>query len=277
VPAGPPITTPGGHCHYLGGATTGIDGIRAAVREHAGRGVEVIKIMASGGNLTPGTHPELAQFSDQELRAAVDEAHRYSLPIIAHAHGTPAIAAAVAAGVDGLEHVSFLTPDGVDVAPPDLVVSVEWEATQVEENGSWVWSDAWVLAAIMGSADKDTYCSLADVVSAGDGINHAILMDVEVERAVRRLLGVGLICTRQRQFSLTESGQALADSRRGGLMGQVDHLWKALRRKPASEQPWDLQPGELDAASQAWHREAGRIKAQLGLGKRRVPKRRPKR
>ena len=124
MPAGPPITTPGGHCHYLGGATTGIDGIRAAVREHAGRGVEVIKIMASGGNLTPGTHPELAQFSDEELRVAVDEAHRYSLPITAHAHGTPAIAAAVAAGVDGLEHVSFFTPDGVDVAPEHIFRSI---------------------------------------------------------------------------------------------------------------------------------------------------------
>ena len=53
--AGPPITSPGGHCHFLGGeAVQGIDGVRAAVREHAARGVDVIKVMASGGNLTPG-------------------------------------------------------------------------------------------------------------------------------------------------------------------------------------------------------------------------------
>ncbi|HEU5391495.1 MAG TPA: amidohydrolase family protein, partial [Streptosporangiaceae bacterium] len=56
VAAGPPITTPGGHCHYLGGTAEPTEkGVRAAVREHAERGVDIIKIMASGGNLTPGT------------------------------------------------------------------------------------------------------------------------------------------------------------------------------------------------------------------------------
>jgi len=124
VAAGPPLTTPGGHCHYLGGATSGVDGVRAAVREHAERGVDVIKIMASGGQLTPGTRPDLAQFGAEELRAAVEEAHRHSLPITAHAHGTPAVAQAVEAGVDGLEHVSFMTPDGVDPAPEDLVRAI---------------------------------------------------------------------------------------------------------------------------------------------------------
>jgi imidazolonepropionase-like amidohydrolase len=124
VAAGPPITTPGGHCHYLGGAATGTNGVRAAVRRHAERGVDVIKIMASGGRLTPGTHPELPQFTSEELRAAVDEAHRHSLPITAHAHGTPAIAAAIAAGADGIEHASFTTADGVDTAPADLIRAI---------------------------------------------------------------------------------------------------------------------------------------------------------
>jgi imidazolonepropionase-like amidohydrolase len=124
VAAGPPITTPRGHCHFLGGATTGADGVRAAVRAHADRGVDVIKIMASGGALTPGTHPELPQFATVELRAAVDEAHRHSLPITAHAHGTPAIAAAIAAGVDGIEHASFTTTDAVDTAPEKLIRAI---------------------------------------------------------------------------------------------------------------------------------------------------------
>ena len=117
VAAGPPITTPGGHCHFLGGAAEGVEGVRAAVREHAEHGVDVIKIMASGGNLTPGSRPEQAQFGPAELRAAVDEAHRLGLPIVAHAHGTQAIADALAAGVDGLEHVTFMTADGVDADP----------------------------------------------------------------------------------------------------------------------------------------------------------------
>ena len=121
VAAGPPITTPGGHCHYLGGtAAPTIEGVRAAVREHAARAVDVIKIMASGGNLTPGSRQDLAQFPAEVLSAAVDEAHRLGLPVTAHAHAVDAIADAVAAGVDGLEHVTFWTEDGVD-APAHLI------------------------------------------------------------------------------------------------------------------------------------------------------------
>jgi len=121
IAAGPPITTPGGHCHYLGGtAEPTVTGIRSAVREHAERGVDVIKIMASGGNLTPGSRQDLAQFPPEVLRAAVDEAHRLGLPVTVHAHAVAAIADAVAAGVDGMEHVSFWTADGVD-APADLI------------------------------------------------------------------------------------------------------------------------------------------------------------
>jgi len=119
--AGPPITTPGGHCHYLGGAAAPtLEGVRAAVREHATQGVDVIKIMASGGNPTPGSRQDLAQFPPEVLRAAVEEAHRLGLEVTAHAHAVSAIANAVAAGVDGLEHVSFWTEDGVD-APAHLI------------------------------------------------------------------------------------------------------------------------------------------------------------
>ncbi len=116
--AGPPITTPLGHCHFLGGeATDTVDGVRQAVRDHAERGCDVIKVMASGGTMTPGTRQEDAQFARAALVAAVDEAHRLGLPVTAHAHGTNAIENCLAAGVDGMEHVSFWTADGVDDRP----------------------------------------------------------------------------------------------------------------------------------------------------------------
>ena len=121
VAAGPPVTTPGGHCHYLGGVAEPTEaGVRAAVREHAERGVDVIKIMASGGNLTPGTRQHLPQFT---ARGAAGRGRR-GAP--ARAPGDrararrQAIADAVAAGADGLEHVSFWTEDSVD-APAELI------------------------------------------------------------------------------------------------------------------------------------------------------------
>ncbi|MBV8221412.1 MAG: amidohydrolase family protein [Solirubrobacterales bacterium] len=120
VAAGPPITSPGGHCHFLGGTANGTAGVRAAVAERAERGVGVIKVMASGGSITAGSCPHEPQFGRDELRAAVEEAHRRGLPVTAHAHSTRSIADAVEAGVDGIEHASFMTADGVD-APEALI------------------------------------------------------------------------------------------------------------------------------------------------------------
>jgi imidazolonepropionase-like amidohydrolase len=118
IAAGPPITTGGGHCHFLGGGTESTEaGVRAAVRERVERGCDVIKIMASGGTLTPGSFQHVPQFGRAELLAAVDEAHRHGLPVIAHAHATEAIADALAADVDGIEHVSFWSADGIDDRP----------------------------------------------------------------------------------------------------------------------------------------------------------------
>jgi imidazolonepropionase-like amidohydrolase len=122
--AGPPITTPGGHCHFLGEEAAGVDGVRAAVRAHAERGVDIIKIMASGGNMTPGSCPEQPQYGLPELRAAVDEAYRYNLPITAHAHATQAIVAGLAAGLDSFEHLTFMTADGVDPIPDEVLTTL---------------------------------------------------------------------------------------------------------------------------------------------------------
>jgi imidazolonepropionase-like amidohydrolase len=120
VAAGPPITTPGGHCHFLGGAASGERALRAAVRERAERGVDVIKVMASGGNMTPGSLPYEPQFGAASLRAIVDEAHHHGLPVTAHAHSARSVADAVAAGVDGIEHATFMAADGVDA--PEAVI-----------------------------------------------------------------------------------------------------------------------------------------------------------
>jgi imidazolonepropionase-like amidohydrolase len=112
VAAGPPLTSPGGHCGSMGGEVTGVEPLRRAVRERAERGAGVVKVMASGGVMTPGTDLLACQFTLEELRAVVDEAHGLGLPVTAHAHGLPAVERALDAGVDGIEHCSCMTGQG---------------------------------------------------------------------------------------------------------------------------------------------------------------------
>lgn len=111
--AGPPITTTGGHCWFMNGEVDGELGVRRGVRERVKRGVDVIKVMATGGHMTPGANPLAPQFTVPELRAAVEEAHRLGRRITAHAHATAGIERAVEAGVDGIEHCSFQVADGI--------------------------------------------------------------------------------------------------------------------------------------------------------------------
>ncbi|MEV5596263.1 amidohydrolase family protein [Streptomyces sp. NPDC052496] len=114
IASGPPLTTTRGHCWFLGGQAEGVDGVRAAVRERAERGVDLVKVMVTGGDLTPGSDPYSVQYGRDELRAVVDEAHRHGLPVTAHAHAVAGIREAVATGFDTIEHCFFLTESGVD-------------------------------------------------------------------------------------------------------------------------------------------------------------------
>jgi imidazolonepropionase-like amidohydrolase len=113
--SGPPITRTGGHCWFLGGAADGVDGVRAAVAQRVAAGVDIIKIMATGGLMTPGFGVHESQYGPVELRAACEAARGFGLAVTAHAHGPRGIAESVAAGVDGVEHATFLTADGAEL------------------------------------------------------------------------------------------------------------------------------------------------------------------
>jgi imidazolonepropionase-like amidohydrolase len=117
-----PLTKPGGHCWFLGGEVDGgADELRAAVRAVAAAGADVVKVMASGGQITPGGADMWErQFDADELRIVVAEAALVGLPVAVHAHGTDSIADAVAAGVTTIEHCTWMAGQGVSDFRPEV-------------------------------------------------------------------------------------------------------------------------------------------------------------
>ncbi len=112
LPAGAPITITAGHCYFLGGEADGEVGVRQQVRRQLKAGASCLKVMATGGRMTPGTNVGRAQFTTDELAAVVEEGRRGRVSVAAHAIGTAGIRGAVEAGVTTVEHCSWLAPDG---------------------------------------------------------------------------------------------------------------------------------------------------------------------
>src|SRR3546814_12169784 len=79
-------------------------------------GAEVIKVCATGGVFSRNTEPGQLQVSEKELAAIADEAHQWGLRVAAHAHGSEGIRAAIAAGIDTIEHVSLVDDEGIRMA-----------------------------------------------------------------------------------------------------------------------------------------------------------------
>jgi imidazolonepropionase-like amidohydrolase len=130
VPAGHAITPTGGHLdptmfqafapHVLPltveeGIANGVSEVRKAVRYQIKHGAKLIKVCASGGIMSHTGPAGAQQYSDEELRAIVDEAHRAGLRVAAHAHGNDGIRAAIEAGIDCIEHGSLMTDETLDL------------------------------------------------------------------------------------------------------------------------------------------------------------------
>ena len=121
--SGPPLSITGGHAdnNLLApqfeapdeGVANGVPGVMAKVRENIKYGADVIKFMASGGVLSKGDRADLEQYSPEEMRAIVAESHRLGRKVAAHAHAAVAIRDAAEAGVDSIEHGSFMDEEDI--------------------------------------------------------------------------------------------------------------------------------------------------------------------
>jgi imidazolonepropionase-like amidohydrolase len=130
VPAGHAITPTGGHLdptmfqalapHIMPltveeGIANGVDEVRKAVRYQIKHGAELIKVCASGGVMSHTGPAGAQQYSDEELAAIADEAHRAGLKVAAHAHGDDGIRAAIDAGIDCIEHGSLMSDETLEL------------------------------------------------------------------------------------------------------------------------------------------------------------------
>ena len=109
--AGRPVCMTGGHGNFVGREADGPDDVRKAVREQLKAGVDVIKLIATGGVMTPGVEPGSPQLTLDEMRAGVEEATKAGRRTAAHAQGSTGIADAVEAGITTIEHGIFLTDE----------------------------------------------------------------------------------------------------------------------------------------------------------------------
>ena len=141
VPSGYQISMTGGHGDDIGwppgvfetgpeqGVGDGPEALLKAVRYQLKHGARTIKLTATAGVLGPEATADARQFSDEELRTIVDEAHRNRVKTAAHAHGREGILAAVRAGVDSIEHGSQIDAEAVRL---------------MKERGTWLVPTAWV-------------------------------------------------------------------------------------------------------------------------------------
>jgi imidazolonepropionase-like amidohydrolase len=187
--SGPPLSITGGHgdnnllpfeYHATSdGVADGVDGVRHVVRQNIKYGADLIKFMASGGVLSHGDNPQASQYTEDEMRAIVEEAHRLGRKVAAHAHGAQAILWASRAGVDSIEHGSYIDDGGIAEMKKDgtyLVPTLylgDWFLANAERIGT----PAELIAkgrAVIPEARKNVARAFAAGVKVGFGTDAAV-------------------------------------------------------------------------------------------------------
>jgi imidazolonepropionase-like amidohydrolase len=187
--SGPALSITGGHgdnnllpfeYHATSdGAADGVDGVRHMVRQNIKYGADLIKVMASGGVLSHGDNPQASQYTEEEMRAIVEEAHRLGRKVAAHAHGAQAILWASRAGVDSIEHGSYIDDAGIAEMKKNgtYLVPTLYLMDWFYENAEKIGTPAELIAkarVVMPAARKNVQRAFAAGVKVGFGTDAAV-------------------------------------------------------------------------------------------------------
>lgn len=179
--SGPPMGITGGHCdnnllpfeyHATGdGVADGIAAVQQKVRQNIKYGSDLIKVCATGGVVTKGDNPQASQYTLEELKAIVADAHRLGRKVAAHAHGAQGILWALQAGVDSIEHGSYIDDAGI---------------AEMKKNGAYLvptlYGRTWYLANAEKNHIPDFVVAKAKAVmpAARQNVAHAFASGVKV-------------------------------------------------------------------------------------------------
>ena len=187
--SGPPLSITGGHCDenllpfewhaQADGVADGIAAVQHKTREIIKYGADVIKICATGGVLSHGDNPQASQYTLEEMKAIVADAHRLGRKVAAHAHGAQGILWAAQAGVDSIEHGSYVDDAAIAEMKKDgtYLVPTLYLADWFLENAERIGTPAELIAKgreVMPAARKNVAHAFAAGVKVGFGTDAAV-------------------------------------------------------------------------------------------------------
>lgn len=187
--SGPALGITGGHCddnllpseyhHSAEGVADGVEAVQHKVREDIKYGADVIKFCATGGVMSKGDDPNASQYTQEEMRALVADAHRLGRKVAAHAHGAQGVAWASDAGVDSIEHghlmddnaIATLKKNGTYLVP--TLYLTEWWSDNMERMNAPDYLKA-KMKMVSAAAEKNAQKAFQAGVKIGMGTDAAV-------------------------------------------------------------------------------------------------------
>ena len=234
--SGPPIGITGGHCsdenllppEYEASGEGVADGpwaARAMVRKNRKFGVDLIKTCSTGGVLSKGTKVGAPQYTLEELTARVDEAHSHGLKVASHAHGAEGIVNALKAGVDTIEHASFIDDEGIRLARANgAYLSMDIYVTEFilgEGEAAGILPESLEKERLVGQTQRDNFRAAHEAgVKMVFGTDAGVYPHGDNARQLSRMVTFGMTSAEAIQAATVNAADALGQSGKVGIIAE---------------------------------------------------------